>query len=94
MYTKVEYILFYLRVLNQNRAKLLSIRKDVYDAIKQTMIDILNKCNEVDLQNSEIEQYYEILQVIIALSQAFHSMSQTETFIVYNLDDRRRRDLY
>ena len=35
------------------------------------MIDILNKCNEVDLQNSEIEQYYEILQVIIALSQAF-----------------------
>ena len=71
MYTKVEYILFYLRVLNQNRAKLLSIRKDVYDAIKQTMIDILNKCNEVDLQNSEIEQYYEILQVIIALSQAF-----------------------
>ena len=71
MYTKVEYILFYLRVLNQNRAKLLSIRKDVYDAIKQAMIDILNKCNEVDLQNSEIEQYYEILQVIIALSQAF-----------------------
>lgn len=66
-----KYILFYIRVLNQNRAILLSIRKDVYDAIKQTMIDILNKCNEVDLQNSEIEQYYEILQVIIALSQAF-----------------------
>ena len=71
MYTKTEYILFYLRVLNQNRAKLVSLSKDVYDAIKNTMIDILNKCNEVDLQNVEIEQYYEILQVIIALSQAF-----------------------
>ena len=70
MYTKKEYILFFLRSINRNRAQLEFVKPDVFMVIKNIMLEIMNKYNDENYKNGEIEQYFEILDTVIALSQA------------------------
>ena len=79
MYTKKEYILFYLRSLNKNRSKLISIPENVYKLIKDTMWKFLDLCNNPDYKNGEIEQYFEILEFVIILSQTFYLSNPNQT---------------
>ena len=79
MFTKKEYILFYLRSLNKNRSKLISIPENVYKSIKETMWKFLELCHEPEYKNGEIEQYFEILEFVIILSQTFYLSNPNQT---------------
>lgn len=69
--SKKEFILFFLRSLNRNRPKNLSISENVYKSLSGIMTKFLDLCIDPNYKNGEIEQYYEILDLIITLSQGF-----------------------
>ena len=70
MYTKKEYILFFLRSLNRSRAEIEIVKSDVFAVIQNIMMAIMDKYKDENYKNGETEQFFEILDTVIALSQA------------------------
>lgn len=71
--SKKEYILFFLNSLNRNRPKNLSIPKNVFNSLSGILKQFLDLCIDPNYKNGEIEQYYEILDLIIIISQGFRN---------------------
>ena len=68
--SKKEYILFFLRTLNRNRPNMPPLTENVYKSISNLMLQFLDLCIDPNYKTGEIEQYYEILDLIISLSQS------------------------
>ena len=66
------YMLFFLRILNKNRSKLIDILPDVYSCFEEIMKGILKKLKEKgSMENREL--FFETIEYIVILSQTFYT---------------------
>ena len=56
--------------LNRNRPNMPPLTENVYKSISNLMLQFLDLCIDPNYKTGEIEQYYEILDLIISLSQS------------------------
>ena len=65
-------MLFFLRILNNNRSKLIDILPDVYSCFEEIMKGILKKLKEKgSMENREL--FFETIEYIVILSQTFYT---------------------
>lgn len=69
------YMLFFLRILNKNRAKLIDIHLDVYSCFEEIMKGILKKLKEKGSKENR-ELFFETIEYIVILSQTFYTKKQ------------------
>ena len=70
--SEYKYSLFFLRILNKNRSKLINIKQNVYKCFEGMMKDILEKLHSKGSEENR-ELFFETIEYIIILSQTFYT---------------------
>ena len=70
--SEYKYSLFFLRILNKNRSKLIDIKKNVYKCFEGIMKEILKKLHSKGSDDNR-ELFFETIEFIMILSQTFYT---------------------
>ena len=69
-----EYILFFLRILNKKRSSLIDINEISFTTFKTIMEKTLDKIEKDTTKKDNPEQYFEIIEYVMILSQTFYAI--------------------
>ena len=75
---KNEYILFFLRILNKKRSSLIEINGISFEFFHRIMDTTLNKIMNDNTKQEEPEEYFELIEYVMILSQTFYGPFQEE----------------
>ena len=71
-----EFILFFLRILNKKRASLININNNSFEFYEKIMKQALVKISSDETEQKDPEQYFEIIEYVMILSQTFYAPNE------------------
>ena len=77
-----EYILFFLRILNKKRSSLIDINEISFMTFKTIMEKTLDKIEKDTTKKDNPEQYFEIIEYVMILSQTFYAIINGERVLL------------